>query len=306
MAVGLSGDAQIVATNQNTRPMLVNTWKVDMFNWPGLFVTTAVQCVLIGRLCAIMSQKWKQARQRVWQNYHWKVALNLVLAHCFFLELESYIVSKMSKLTSNRKADLLRLGGGVTGQEGLKLVFWTKITPFYWRRFVCCCQPTPLPKTAKSIICWELERGPDIGGGRFWLWKAWQKVFKWEEVETARVQMWAEHRCSVCGDRLASASSLAVHMRNHIGDKLFACDLCDQSFAFLAYMQQHKQFHRPTKDFGCNICGKKYQTMNFFIVTIKSHINDYGWSSNVKTFTLNFYIIICCLDCQRQYNFIRT
>ena len=118
--------------------------------------------------------------------------------------------------------------------------------------------------------------------------------------------MWAEHRCSVCGDRLASASSLAVHMRNHIGDKLFACDLCDQSFAFLAYMQQHKQFHRPTKDFGCDICGKKYQTMNFFIVTIKSHINDYGWSSNVKTFTLNFYIIICCLDCQRQYNFIRT
>ena len=53
--MGLSGDAQIVATNQNTRPMLVNTWKVDMFNRPGLFVTTAVQCVLIGRLCAIMS-----------------------------------------------------------------------------------------------------------------------------------------------------------------------------------------------------------------------------------------------------------
>lgn len=55
MAVGLSGDAKIAATNQNTRPMLVNTWKVDMFNQPGLFVTTAVQCVSIGRLCAIMS-----------------------------------------------------------------------------------------------------------------------------------------------------------------------------------------------------------------------------------------------------------
>jgi len=53
--VGLSGDAQIVATNQSTRPMLVNTWKVDMFNQPVLFVITAVQCVLIGRLCAIMS-----------------------------------------------------------------------------------------------------------------------------------------------------------------------------------------------------------------------------------------------------------
>ena len=55
MAVGLSGDAQIAATNPNTRPMLVNTWKVDMFNQPELFATTAVQCVLIGRLCAIMS-----------------------------------------------------------------------------------------------------------------------------------------------------------------------------------------------------------------------------------------------------------
>ena len=51
----LSGDAQIAATNQNTRQMLVNTWKVDMFNQPELFATTAVQCVLIGRLCAIMS-----------------------------------------------------------------------------------------------------------------------------------------------------------------------------------------------------------------------------------------------------------
>ena len=53
--MGLSGDAKIAATNQNTRPMLANTWKVDMFNQPGLFVTTAVQCVSIGRLCAIMS-----------------------------------------------------------------------------------------------------------------------------------------------------------------------------------------------------------------------------------------------------------
>ena len=66
----------------------------------------------------------------------------------------------------------------------------------------------------------------------------------------------------MCGDKLASASNLAVHMRNHIGDKPFACDLCDKSFASLAHMQQHKEFHRPTKDFECDICGKKYQTMN--------------------------------------------
>ena len=173
MAVGLSGDAQIVATNQNTRPMLVNTWKVDMFNWPGLFVTTAVQCVLIGRLCAIMSQKWKQARQRVWQNYHWKVALNLVLAHCFFLELESYIVSKMSKLTSNRKADLLRLGGGVTGQEGLKLVFWTKITPFYWRKF---CLLLSAHSSAKDSQVHNLLRT-----------RAWTRHWRWSVLTVESV-----------------------------------------------------------------------------------------------------------------------
>ena len=55
MAVGLSGDAQIAATNPNTRPMLVNTWKVDMFNQLELFATIVVQCALIGRLCVIMS-----------------------------------------------------------------------------------------------------------------------------------------------------------------------------------------------------------------------------------------------------------
>ena len=53
--MGLFGDAQIAATNPNTRPMLVNTWKVDMFSQLELFATTAVPCVLIGRLCATMS-----------------------------------------------------------------------------------------------------------------------------------------------------------------------------------------------------------------------------------------------------------
>ena len=133
----------------------------------------AVQCVLIGRLCAIMSQKWKQARQRVWQNYHWKVALNLVLAHCFFLELESYIVSKMSKLTSNRKADLLRLGGGVTGQEGLKLVFWTKITPFHWRKF---CLLLSAHSSAKDSQVHNLLRT-----------RAWTRHWRWSVLTVESV-----------------------------------------------------------------------------------------------------------------------
>ena len=51
----LSGDAKIAATNQNTRPMLVNTWKAVMFNRLELFATTAIQCVSIGRPCAIIS-----------------------------------------------------------------------------------------------------------------------------------------------------------------------------------------------------------------------------------------------------------
>ena len=64
----LSGDAQIAATNQNTRQMLVNTWKVDMFNQPELFATTAVQCVLIGRLCAIMSTNTTEMRANKTEN----------------------------------------------------------------------------------------------------------------------------------------------------------------------------------------------------------------------------------------------
>jgi len=72
----------------------------------------------------------------------------------------------------------------------------------------------------------------------------------------------AEHKCHLCGDQLASAGNLAVHMRNHIGEKPFACDQCDKTFASLPHMQQHKEFHRPTKDFECDICAKKYQTMN--------------------------------------------
>ena len=44
----LSGDAKIAATNQNTRPMLVNTWKAVMSNRLELFATTAIQCVSTG------------------------------------------------------------------------------------------------------------------------------------------------------------------------------------------------------------------------------------------------------------------
>ena len=55
MEVAQSGDAKIVVMSPSIRPMSVNTWKVDMFSQLELFATTAVPCVLIGRLCATMS-----------------------------------------------------------------------------------------------------------------------------------------------------------------------------------------------------------------------------------------------------------
>ena len=91
----------------------------------------------------------------------------------FFLELESYIVSKMSKLTSNRKADLLRLGGGVTGQEGLKLVFWTKITPFYWRKF---CLLLSAHSSAKDSQVHNLLRT-----------RAWTRHWRWSVLTVESV-----------------------------------------------------------------------------------------------------------------------
>lgn len=66
--MGRSGDAQIAATNPNTRPMLVNMWKVDMFNQPELFATTAVQCALIGRPCAIMSTNITETKANKTEN----------------------------------------------------------------------------------------------------------------------------------------------------------------------------------------------------------------------------------------------
>ena len=91
----------------------------------------------------------------------------------FFLELESYIVSKMSKLTSNRKADLLRLGGGVTGQEGLKLVFWTKITPFHWRKF---CLLLSAHSSAKDSQVHNLLRT-----------RAWTRHWRWSVLTVESV-----------------------------------------------------------------------------------------------------------------------
>ena len=179
MAVGLSGDAKIAATNQNTRPMLVNTWKVDMFNRPGLFVTTAVQCVLIGRLCAIMSTSITEMKASKTESLT-ELPLESCPKSCFsslLLELESYIFSKMSKLTSNRKADLLRLCGGVTGQEGLKLVFWTKNTPFYWRKFcLLFCLLLSAHSSAKDSQVHNLLRT-----------RAWTRHWRWSVLTVESV-----------------------------------------------------------------------------------------------------------------------
>ena len=90
----------------------------------------AVQCVLIGRLCAIMSQKWKQARQRVWQNYHWKVALNLVLAHCFFFRTGELHCLKNVQVDIEQKGRFAETLWRCNGPRGAKISNLDQNYPF--------------------------------------------------------------------------------------------------------------------------------------------------------------------------------
>ena len=104
MGVGQSGDAKIVVMSPSIRPMLVNTWKVDMSNPLELCAIIVVRSVWTERSWEITSISIIETKTNKAGNPRDLYLLERcseTINKLLLLDLETYIFSKMSKLTSN-------------------------------------------------------------------------------------------------------------------------------------------------------------------------------------------------------------
>ena len=65
------------------------------------------------------------------------------------------------------------------------------------------------------------------------------------------------HQCAQCGQRLASAFKLKLHMRSHTGERPHQCEVCSKTFHRRQTLVEHGTTHKAKK-FSCATCGGKF------------------------------------------------
>ena len=64
--------------------------------------------------------------------------------------------------------------------------------------------------------------------------------------------------CSECKANYFSSADLAIHMRQHSGDKPFMCPSCDKTFSSKRLLEEHARVHDGSKPFFCKNCNKAF------------------------------------------------
>ena len=65
------------------------------------------------------------------------------------------------------------------------------------------------------------------------------------------------HQCAQCGQRLASAFKLKLHLRSHSDERPHQCDVCSMTFRRRQTLVEHRTTHEEKK-FSCATCGGKF------------------------------------------------
>lgn len=87
--------------------------------------------------------------------------------------------------------------------------------------------------------------------------------------------------CKHCGKRLADATTLAVHITTHTGNKPFRCDFdeCGQSFLNKSLLHRHLRFHGiDIEKFHCSLCMKEVASKYH----LKSHMRTHEASAQCQ------------------------
>lgn len=82
--------------------------------------------------------------------------------------------------------------------------------------------------------------------------------------------------CLVCNRSFPTTSSLALHKRNHAGNRPFKCDFkgCDRAFPDVGSVNRHKRTHSDERPYVCQHCGKAFKMQNHLREHMRLHTGE--------------------------------
>ena len=98
--------------------------------------------------------------------------------------------------------------------------------------------------------------------------------FRGSAADKRRATRFGKLECPTCGRKLARASTLKIHMRQHSGDRPFKCPLCTKSFAQQTLLQSHLRKHNGERPYVCTICPKSFAHSSAIKTHMRTHTGE--------------------------------